>query len=95
MIKIADSGIIFIIYTIINIVVFSLFAYDKKMAQKNAWRTPENQLLFCAIIGPLGAYASMLLFRHKIRKRKFSIVPVVALLHLALLLHLLNIFIHI
>jgi len=99
MIKIADIGIIstiiFTIYALMNIIVFSLFAYDKKMAQKNAWRTPENQLLFCALIGPFGAYASMLVFRHKIRKLKFSIVPVAALLHLALLLYFLNIFMHI
>lgn len=75
-----------------NIIVFSLYAYDKKMAQKNNGRIPENQLLFCALIGPVGAYASMLLFRHKIRKMKFYIVPVVILLHLALLMYLLNIF---
>ena len=56
MIKIADICIIFTIYAIMNIIVFSLYSYDKKMAQKNAWRTPENQLLFYALIGPFGAY---------------------------------------
>jgi uncharacterized membrane protein YsdA (DUF1294 family) len=91
MIKIADICMILTIYAIINIIVFSLFAYDKKMAQKNAWRTPENQLLFYALVGPFGAYASMLLFRHKTRKLKFCIVPVATLLHLALLIYLLNI----
>ena len=98
MIKIADIGIIstiiFTIYAIMNIIVFSLFAYDKKMAQKNAWRIPENQLFFYSFLGPFGAYASMLLFRHKIRKMKFYIVPVAILLHLALLMYLFNIFLN-
>jgi uncharacterized membrane protein YsdA (DUF1294 family) len=89
MIKIDDICKFFTIYAIINIIVFSLYASDKKMAQKNAWRTPENQLLFSALIGPFGAYASMLLFRHKTRKLKFCIVPVATLLHLALLIYLL------
>lgn len=92
MIKIADIAIIFTMYAIMNIIVFSLYAYDKKMAQKNAWRISENQLFFYAFLGPFGAYASMLLFRHKIRKLKFFIVPVATLLHLALILYLLDIF---
>ncbi|MCK9591770.1 MAG: DUF1294 domain-containing protein [Methanoregula sp.] len=94
MVKIVDICIILGVYAITNVVVFSLFAYDKRKAQKNAWRIPENQLLFCALIGPFGAYAAMLVFRHKTRKLKFYLIPVVTLLHLALLIGFFYFFMH-
>jgi uncharacterized membrane protein YsdA (DUF1294 family) len=90
MVKIADVVIIFAVYAILNGVVFSLYAYDKRKAQKNEWRTPENQLLFFALIGPFGAYTAMKVFRHKTLKTKFLLVPVFLILHLAIILFLIS-----
>jgi uncharacterized membrane protein YsdA (DUF1294 family) len=85
MIKIADIGIIFIVYAILNGIVFSIYAYDKRKARKNGWRISENRLLFFALIGPFGAYGAMNLFRHKTLKTKFLLVPVFLVLHLAVI----------
>lgn len=90
MVKIADVVIIFTVYAILNGVVFSLYAYDKRKAQKNEWRTPENQLLFFALIGPFGAYTAMKVFRHKTLKTKFLLVQVFLVLHLAVILYLIT-----
>ena len=85
MILTSDFVLFFIIYTLINGLVFFFYAYDKNKAKKNTWRTSENRLLFFALIGPFGAYAAMLVFRHKTRKLKFYLVPVYAILHITLL----------
>ena len=60
--------------------------------KKNTWRTPENRLLFFALVGPFGAYAAMLVFRHKTRKMKFYLVPVCAMLHIVMLIWILMYF---
>ncbi len=90
MVKIADGVIIFAVYAILNGVVFSLYAYDKRKARKNAWRTPENRLIFFALIGPFGAYGGMKVFRHKTLKTKFLLVPIFLILHLAVILYLIS-----
>ena len=90
MVKIADVVIIFAVYAILNGVVFSLYAYDKRKAQKNEWRTPENLLIFYALIGPFGAYAAMKVFRHKTLKTKFLLVPVFLVLHFAVIICLIT-----
>jgi len=90
MVKIADVVIIFAVYAILNSVVFSLYAYDKRKARKNRWRTPENRLIFFALIGPFGAYGAMKVFRHKTLKTKFLLVPVFLILHLTVILYLIS-----
>jgi uncharacterized membrane protein YsdA (DUF1294 family) len=85
MVKIPDFVIIFAVYAILIGIVFFFYTYDKRAARKNTGRTPENQLLFFALIGPFGAYAAMQVFRHKTRKLKFYIVPVYAMLHSTIL----------
>ena len=60
--------------------------------KKNTWRTPENQLLILALIGPFGAFAAMLVFRYKTRKFKFRLVPVVAMFHIVMLIWILMYF---
>jgi uncharacterized membrane protein YsdA (DUF1294 family) len=94
MISTPDFVLFFIIYTLINGLVFFFYAHDKNKAKKNTWRTSENRLLFFALIGPFGAYAAMLMFRHKTRKLKFYLVPVYAILHIALLFWVLMYFVN-
>jgi uncharacterized membrane protein YsdA (DUF1294 family) len=86
MLSTPDFVLFFIVYTLINGLVFFFYAHDKNKAKKNTWRTPENHLLILALIGPFGAFAAMLLLRHKTRKLKFRLVPVFAIIHIALLI---------
>ena len=79
-----------ILYAVLNIIAFLLFANDKRKAKNNAWRTPENLLLLVAAFGPFGAYGAMLIFRHKIRKLKFYLVPVFLFIHVVAILYLLR-----
>jgi uncharacterized membrane protein YsdA (DUF1294 family) len=63
---------------IVNGVALIIFGLDKLQSKKKSWRIPESRLLIVAFFGPFGAYAGMLLFRHKTRKSKFLLVPVLA-----------------
>lgn len=90
MVKIQGLSIFFAIIAILNGIVFFLYIFDKRAAQKNTRRIPENRLLIFAFIGPFGAYAAMLVLRHKTRKPKFYLVPVFVFLHSALLIWILN-----
>ena len=94
MISTPDFVLFFIVYALINGLVFFFYAHDKIKAKKNTWRTPENRLLFFALVGPFGAYAAMLVFRHKTRKLKFYLVPVCAILHIAILFWVFMYFMH-
>jgi len=86
MISTPDFVVFFIVYTLINGLVFFFYAHDKIKAKNNSWRTAENRLLFFALLGPFGAYSGMKVFRHKTRKLKFYLVPVCAMLHIALII---------
>jgi uncharacterized membrane protein YsdA (DUF1294 family) len=77
----------FILYTCLTLCVFCVFAYDKIQARKNAWRVSETLLLILAAVAPFGALVAMYLLRHKTQKMKFWLVPVFAVLHLALLIN--------
>ena len=92
MISIPDFALFFLIYTLFNGLAFSIFASDKIKAGKNMARIPENQLLVLALIGPFGAFTAMLIFRHKTRKLKFYLVPVIAIIHITLLIWFLRYF---
>jgi len=65
---------------IVNCVALILFGIDKLQSKKRGWRIPESRLLLTAIFGPIGAYAGMLLFKHKTRKRKFLLVPIFSII---------------
>ena len=74
-----------IIYLIfINLLSFVLFAVDKHKAKKKAYRIRESVLLFTAFTGgALGALLSMLIFRHKTQKIKFTLlVPLFLITHI-------------
>ncbi len=76
-----------------NVVAFAFYGVDKYLAVKGKRRVPERRLLFFAVIGGVfGAGLGMLIFRHKIRKRRFivtvSVSCVVYLLLIALCLFL-------
>ncbi len=72
---------------IINFVAFAMFGVDKLSSKRRSWRISESTLLLIAFFGPFGAYAAMLLFRHKTRKIKFLLVPVFLILQIVLLVY--------
>ena len=69
----------------VNVVALLIFGVDKLQSKKRGWRIPESRLLLIAFFGPFGAYAGMLLFRHKTRKIKFLLVPIFLLIQVILI----------
>ena len=53
---------------------FIMYGLDKWAAKREAQRTPENTLQFCALLGGWpGALLAQQVFRHKSRKRSFQV----------------------
>jgi uncharacterized membrane protein YsdA (DUF1294 family) len=79
-----SSGLVFLaaIYLILNIIAFCAYGFDKAKASMNKWRVTEKTLLILAFFGPFGAYAGMMIFRHKTQKKPFTwAVPLFVLAH--------------
>jgi uncharacterized membrane protein YsdA (DUF1294 family) len=83
------------IVAITNLAAFFLYAYDKHLARTDAWRTSERTLIAAALVGPFGAYGAMHLFRHKTKKMRFYLVPVFMIIHIAGMLYVAAILLHI
>lgn len=74
---------ILVIYLLaINISAFILYWMDKRKMKKGKQQIPHALLIFLAVFGgAVGALLGMLLFRHKIRERKFRYtVPIFTVL---------------
>lgn len=76
-----------IIWLMVNVMSFALYGYDKRRARKNLWRVRESVLLASAwLMGGVGAWLGMRVFRHKTKHRIFTImVPIAAVLQLLLM----------
>ena len=72
---------------ILNLVSFSLMAYDKHCARAGKWRVPEKTLFIAAAcFGGLGGVLGMTLCRHKTRHWYFRVFfPALLILQMALL----------
>ncbi|MDU4732436.1 DUF1294 domain-containing protein [Finegoldia magna] len=75
-----------IYFLIINLITFLAFLIDKRKAVHNKYRIAENVLIFLCIIGGfIGALNSMVIFKHKLYKKKFTItIPLISLIYLIL-----------
>lgn len=74
--------IIIYIYIFINLFTFTVYGVDKRKAIHHKWRISEKSLLLISVLGPVGSFFSMILFRHKIKKLKFIlIVPTLIVIH--------------
>ncbi|KMQ59116.1 hypothetical protein ACM40_19450 [Chryseobacterium sp. BLS98] len=63
--------ILYILITL-NLLVFIVFGWDKRLSVKHKRRIPESTLLGITFIGgTVGAVLGMLIFRHKIAKMSF------------------------
>ena len=78
---------IWIVYLMLNVIAFSLFGLDKQRAKRGLWRIRESVLLAVIwLMGGVGAWLGMRLFRHKTQKRAFVIsASVASVLQLALM----------
>jgi uncharacterized membrane protein YsdA (DUF1294 family) len=58
--------------SVISLISFGLFGFDKMKAVKRQRRISESTLLAAALLGgTIGALLGMILFRHKISKKSF------------------------
>jgi len=65
---------------VVNIAGFALCAADKRAARLKRRRVPEKTLIAWALLfGAAGVYLAMLVFSHKTRKPKFSVLVPAAL----------------
>lgn len=78
---------IWIVYLMLNVIAFSLYGLDKRRAKRGLWRIRESVLLAAAwLMGGVGAWLGMRLFRHKTQKRAFVVsANVASVLQLALM----------
>lgn len=59
---------------IINIVAFLAMWIDKRKAEKGKWRISETTLLLLGVLGgSIGGIIGMYTFRHKTKKKRFTI----------------------
>lgn len=81
--------ILLICIVVLNVISFALFGVDKQKAIKNKWRIPEKTLHLSGMLGGLGAFFGMQLFRHKTKHTGFVLlVPVYALINVVLIVYL-------
>ena len=70
---------LWIVYLMLNVISFSLYGLDKQRARRGLWRIRESVLLAIAwLMGGVGAWLGMKLFRHKTQKRAFAVSASVA-----------------
>ena len=73
---------------IINIITFIIYGIDKYKSIKHKYRISEATLIILAIIGgSIGAFFGMIVFHHKTKKKKFTIlIPIIMLLWVYILI---------
>ncbi len=77
----ADTGIkiftiqnVIIYLLIINVIAFLAMWIDKRKAEKGKWRISETTLLLLGVLGgSMGSMIGMYTFRHKTKKKRFTI----------------------
>ena len=76
------------VWLLVNLFVFALYGADKQRAKKGAWRIPEKTLLTGTwLLGGVGAFAAMRMFRHKTKHLAFRLsAPLGALLSVAVMI---------
>ena len=91
-------ALVWAVWLVINLITFILYGVDKRRAKRGQWRIPEKTLLSGTwLLGGVGAWMAMRLFRHKTKHIAFQVsAPMGAVLSVALMLlasaKLLNIF---
>ncbi|MGE7369773.1 DUF1294 domain-containing protein [Neorhizobium sp. NPDC001467] len=83
--QLGQSFTLFLIYLLLNVVVFCVYWWDKQAAIEGEWRVREDTLLALAFFGgSLGAVTAQQLLRHKTRKEPFrSSLRMILAFHIA------------
>ncbi|MCW5312623.1 DUF1294 domain-containing protein [Nostoc sp. KVJ3] len=73
-----------ILYPVMSLITFGLYADDKSRAQQGRWRTQENTLHLCEFMGGwLGAFVAQQKLHHKSSKVSYQVVFwVITILHI-------------
>lgn len=81
-------AILWTVWLVINLITFALYGIDKRRARQGAWRIPEKTLLAGTwLLGGVGAFAAMRMFRHKTKHIAFQVsAPIGAVLSILLML---------
>lgn len=74
---------LFLLYLLLNVIVFCVYWWDKQAAIDGTWRISERTLLGVAFIGgSLGAMTAQQMLRHKTRKEPFrTLLMAIVTLH--------------
>ncbi|MEL7569246.1 MAG: DUF1294 domain-containing protein [Eubacteriaceae bacterium] len=84
----------YIIYYLmfINLLAFAAVRIDKSKARKHRYRISEKTLFILALIGgSIGAYSSMLIFRHKTKKWYFMQgIPLIIIIQIIVTFYLIK-----
>ncbi|MEG2712092.1 MAG: DUF1294 domain-containing protein, partial [Clostridia bacterium] len=83
--EVKDLDRVFIlIILVMNVFGFISMGWDKLMAKKRAWRTPEASLFGIALLGgSLGSLVGMYVFHHKTKKPAFKYgIPLMLVLNI-------------
>lgn len=81
----------FLIYIlIINLIGFLFMYIDKKRAINHQFRISENTLLLLSILGgSIGSFIGMYKFRHKTKKKKFTVgIPLIFIIESFLIMQI-------
>ena len=81
-----------IYFLIINLFAIFLMKYDKVKAINNQYRVSEKTLFLIALIlGGIGIYIGMYLFRHKTKHVKFTVgIPLIIILNILTIYYLIS-----
>ena len=81
---------IFIYLLIINLLGFIVMYIDKRKAKKDKWRISEKTLFTLTLLGGgIGTITGMYKFRHKTKKKKFTIgMPLILTIEIIFLIYL-------
>lgn len=77
---------------IINIISFFIMLYDKKQAIYHNFRISEKTIFIVSLLlGGIGTYVGMYVFRHKTKHLKFTIgIPIVIILNIISVFYIFN-----
>lgn len=77
---------------IINIISFFIMLYDKKQAIYHNFRISEKTIFIISLLlGGIGIYVGMYVFRHKTKHLKFTIgIPIVIILNIISVFYIFN-----
>ena len=78
---------LWLMFAAVNLLVFALYGADKRRARRGDWRIRERTLLLGTwLLGGVGAWLAMRVFRHKTLHTAFRLsAPPAAVLSLALM----------